>query len=330
MSHLASMLADMNNERQAARRERAREMRRAGASRSTIVRELKMRNGTVLTSWIADLPRPRGLLRARAKDEFREIAIAMRKEGKSYREIRAVVPVSKGTLSLWLRDVPMTEEHRERLIALRKDPYGRRAATLKARRVSEESRAMSASRGQIGDISSRELFLMGVVAYWAEGAKAKPWRHQSKVSFINSDRGMITLFLEWLRTIGVEADRLKFRLAIHESADVDAATRYWAEVVGVPPDLFMRPTLKRHNPKTVRHNVGEHYRGCLIIEVRRPTELYRQISGWFDGIMSSIGGSANGKPPGFGPGNRGPIPLPPAVHQATLFEAPISLVKGAR
>ena len=43
--------------------------------------------------------------------------------------------------------------------------------------------------------------------------------------------------------------------------------------------------LKRHNPKTVRKNVGEGYHGCLRIDVRRSGDLYRRIEGWAAGAM---------------------------------------------
>ena len=47
-----------------------------------------------------------------------------------------------------------------------------------------------------------------------------------------------------------------------------------------PADQFRTPTLKRHNPKTVRKNIGDDYHGCLRIDVRRSSGLYRRIEGW--------------------------------------------------
>ena len=68
--------------------------------------------GEPLTTWLRNVPAPAWTLRPNAKDDLRETAVAMRREGRSYREIGEVVGVSKGTLSLWLRDVPLTEEQR--------------------------------------------------------------------------------------------------------------------------------------------------------------------------------------------------------------------------
>jgi hypothetical protein len=44
--------------------------------------------------------------------------------------------------------------------------------------------------------------------------------------------------------------------------------------------------IKRHNPQTVRKNVGENYHGCLRIVVHRSSDLYRRIEGWATASMT--------------------------------------------
>ncbi len=78
------------------------------------------------------------------------------------------------------------------------------------------------------------------------------------------------------------------RLSIHESADIASATAYWSAITGVPATEFRRPVLKRHQPTTNRRNVADDYHGCLSISVRRSTELYRRIEGWFTGVAAGV------------------------------------------
>ena len=59
-------------------------------------------------------------------------------------------------------------------------------------------------------------------------------------------------------------------------------------MVAVPADCFRRPTLKKHNPATVRRNVGDSYRGCLIIYVPKSSRLYWRIEGVMAGIAREI------------------------------------------
>jgi hypothetical protein len=139
---------------------------------------------------------------------------------------------------------------------------------------------VSAAAAEIGGLSDREILIAGAIAYWCEGAKAKPARHIDRVIFINSDAGLIMFFLRFLSAAGVSPDDLVLRVYIHENADAEAAQQYWLDLTGTRPDQFRRPVLKRHNPKTVRTNVGEAYHGCLRIDVLRSAELYRRIEGW--------------------------------------------------
>ena len=274
-------------------REAARQLRREGKSRSQIQEALGLKSGgSALTRWLKDIPPPEWTKRPKAKDDLRALAVQMRLAGKSYRQILATLPlpVAKSSLSLWLRDIPLTEEQRGVLALRQWEAVSRRAQSVRAQRVRRQKATISTAREQIQSLAESELFVAGLVAYWAEGSKAKPWRPGGEsLTFINSDPDMIRLFLAWLDLLGVSRDRLICRLSIHESADLSEATNYWANLVGLPPGDFGKPSLKRHNPKTVRHNTGETYRGCLVIYVRRSTELYRQVAGWWSGVAGCLG-----------------------------------------
>jgi transposase len=265
-------------------------MRLAGMSRSQIADALGLGSGgEPLGRWLHGVPAPAWTRRPTAKDDLRATAVAMREKGRSYREIQAEVGVSKSTLSLWLRDVPLTEEQQRALDLRSPAAATRRAKAIRASAAQRRARVEAEARAQVTELSESELFVAGVVAYWAEGAKNKPWRTGTRVAFLNSDPAMIRLFLHGLRLLGVELERLQFRVHIHESSDVPGAEAFWAHVVGDDGGRFSRSTLKMHNPLTIRKNVGESYHGCLCVSVRRSAELNLQITGWFDGITAAAG-----------------------------------------
>jgi hypothetical protein len=222
------------------------------------------------------------------KPEARAQAVALRLQGWSYSQILEVVDASPGSLSLWLRDVPLTDEQRAALAKRNGEGVRRAAVVNRSRRVERQRAIEDGAAAEIGPISARELFLVGVGLYRAEGCKAKPWSVSTGVTLTNSDPTVVQLFLAWLRLLGIGDDEFSVRVAIHESADVAGATAFWAAATGVCTDRFLRPTLKRHNPKTVRRNVGERYVGCLVVRVRRSTELNRRIAGWWAGIVGGI------------------------------------------
>lgn len=268
------------------RPQQAVDLRLAGLSRSQIQTALGLRSSKLLTAWLQGVPPPAWTERPRAKDELRAHALALRLEGKSYNDIRAQVGVSKSTLSLWLRDVPLTDEHR---LALEMRSVDQRSQARHARRLRRNQTIMSAACDEIAELSERELFIAGLVAYWAEGAKNKPGGPNRQVSFINSDPAMIRLFLAWLALLGIGSGDLTFRVSIHESGAPEDAEEYWADCVGVDRSVFRRTTLKRHNPKTNRTNVGADYRGCLTVGVKRSSDLNLMIAGWYLGLAEATG-----------------------------------------
>jgi hypothetical protein len=56
----------------------------------------------------------------------------------------------------------------------------------------------------------------------------------------------------------------------------------------IPPEALAKPTLKRHNPTTVRHNTGEDYHGCLVIQVPKGRRLYWRIEGIMAGLAKAV------------------------------------------
>ncbi|GAA2219805.1 hypothetical protein [Streptomyces nogalater] len=264
-------------------RERAVALRRSGHSLRQIRDELKIHNNDLLNQLVKGEPPPEWTKRPNAKDDLRDRARELRLQGWTYDRIQAELGCSKSSISLWVRDLPKPEP--------RYTPEEQRAlmneglAHLRATRDREREETKQRAAAAVGRLSDRELFLIGVGLYWAEGAKDKPYSRRELVLFVNSDPGMISVFLAWLDLLGVERDRRRFRVMIHESADVAAAERYWADLVGVDAGLFSRTTLKKHNPKTVRKNSGEAYRGCLVISVLQSADLYRRIEGTWYGIV---------------------------------------------
>jgi transposase len=337
-------------EEKAGFKEQAVAMRRAGIGAKRIAKQLGI-GVDLCQELLRDEPPPASLMRVRAKDELREVAIQLRREGRTYPEIREELGVSKSSLSLWLRDLDFpTEEQRT---ALRAGTPGEPAdealltgselaRELRAEgwllreiaeelgvapktayvwckgipvppravhgRSAEETRAMAraywdaerqrrdvvrqecidAHRRRVGRLTDHQLALVVATAYWCEGSKSKPWRREERLVFINSDPDLIRLFVRWLASRGVGLDRCRVSLSIHESGDLEGSTAYWAKALGADASSFAKPSLKRHNPKTVRKNIGVEYRGCLAISVRQSRDLYREIEGLWRGVAAGL------------------------------------------
>ncbi|MEU2521485.1 helix-turn-helix domain-containing protein [Streptomyces pseudogriseolus] len=267
-------------------REQAVALRRAGLSRRQIRDRLRVDNNDILNRLLQGEPAPDWTRRPNAKDDLRAQARQLRLQGWTYDQIQVELGCSKSSISLWVRDLPKPERRapsEQARLANRLRWEHELAVRDEQRRRTKEAAAL-----EIGPLSDRDLFLAGVALYWAEGAKDKPYQRRENVLFVNSDPGVITLYLAWLDLLGVERDRLRYRVMIHMTADVEGAKRYWADLVGVDVSTFQKTTIKKHNPTTVRKNVGDTYRGCLVVRVSQGAELYRRIEGWWTGMISGI------------------------------------------
>ncbi|MCX5283824.1 hypothetical protein [Streptomyces sp. NBC_00198] len=267
-------------------RDQALSLRAAGLSRRQIRDRIQVHNNDLLNRLLEGEPPPDRPRHPRAKDDLRARARELRLQGWTYDRIQLELGCSKSSISLWVRDLPTPERRkrtREEASAIAKRGW---EVTMRLR-DEERRRTKEAAAAEIGALSDRELFLLGVGLYWAEGSKTKPHLTQERVTFINSDPRMIEVYLAWLRLLGVTPDRLRLHVHIHETGDVEGAERFWTELVGTDATALGKTYLKRHNPKTNRKNLGQDYRGCLVIRVLGSAELYRRIEGWWYGIVLS-------------------------------------------
>src|SRR5579859_21520 len=270
-------------------REQAVQLRRQGKS----LRQIKsilgpIGNGTLNVALKGEPP-PEWTRRPNAKDDLRARARELRTLGMDYDAIAAALGVAKSSVSLWVRDLPIPAGLSLAGRMERSAESTRRYWALeRPAREAQRAATRRAAATELGHLTKRELLIAGAIAYWCEGSKSKPYRRTNRVNFINSDPSLICLFLQFLDAAGTPRSDLTFRVCIHESADVDAAQTYGARVTGASPGQFRRPTLKRHNPRTHRKNVGEDYHGCLRIDVRCSAALYLRIEGWAATAMAGM------------------------------------------
>lgn len=262
---------------------RARLLRREGKTYDEIRVALDLPvSDDALQLWLKGIPRPRETWRSRPKVELRQQCRRLRALGYTYSEIAEATGAPGGSISVWVRDIRVPNRERaegRRLGALRASARKRAAQSDRKRELER-----SVATASIGPLTDRELFIAGVALYWAEGSKSKPYDRRERITFINSDAGVIEVFLAWLKLMGVGLEECRFRVHIHETADVAAAEAYWASHVGASRDVFQRATLKKHRPGTNRRNIGDDYRGCLVINVLQSAALYRNVEAWWLGI----------------------------------------------
>ena len=241
-------------------------------------------------------------------------AVQLRRQGVTYQEIMRRLGLTKSTLWRWLKAEGLVDGQSQHYTERRLLAQKKAAETVHRLRVERTRATMSRAYQDIGLLTSRELQLIGAALYWAEGAKQKPHNIGQRVTFANSDPEMLRVFMTWLRrTCELSIDQLAFELYIHESANVDAAQRFWASTLHVPLERF-RIRFKRHNVSPRRKNIGAQYVGLVRISVKQSTDLNRRIAGWIRGIVHALGSGLTVCHRALDPANPGSTPGSPADH----------------
>ncbi len=224
-----------------------------------------------------------------AKSAQRLEARKLRRTGLSINVIAKKLGVSKSSVCLWCNDINLTQKQKEVLIKHSKDG-GEKGRLLGAKHNKEERikrQKYFENQGilEVGLLSKRELFLVGVALYWAEGSKKT-----RDVVFINSDPTMIALFIRWLKEcLFVDESRIYCKVGInkiHESR-IDEVEKYWSKTTGIQRSRFSKVSLKKVKNQKVYENFNSHY-GSLAIRVRRGTNLNYEILGYIEGIKQNI------------------------------------------
>ena len=219
----------------------------------------------------------------------KEKAIKLRRRGFSYSEILKEVPVAKSTLSLWLRSVGLAKEQKQRLTEKRLAALLRGAYAKRNYRLVITEEIKNKARREVGKLSNREVWLIGIALYWAEGHKEKI--KSSNVRFTNSDPQMIKLFLRWLQKIcKISKKDIFCEIYLHETATKreQEIRKYWSKITNFPLVQFQKIRWKKNKINTKRKNIGKDYRGLLRITVRKSTNLNRKITGWIEGICKKV------------------------------------------
>lgn len=217
------------------------------------------------------------------KENEMNAAVELRKQGFSMAEIAKKISVSKGSVSRWVGKVPLTESQKKGL-SLRgrsKESIERRRVARLENGIAERQMTIDIAKGQIKKISEKELWLIGVMLYWAEGGKT----NRGVVRFSNSDPEMIKIMMAFFRRVcAVPEEKFRGHIHIHPHLDHKKAEKYWSDVAGIPQKQFYK-TYRKMNVAS-KHKRDNLPLGTMDIYICS-TALFLRIFGWVQGVFKS-------------------------------------------
>ena len=218
----------------------------------------------------------------------KNLAINLRKKGKSYNEIARILKIPKSTLSYWLRDVKMSPGIEAKLWSETRKKWAENITKFNkkqseiAKRRAEEYQKIAVK--DIGNFSKRELLLIGTALYWAEGSKKSRWTLQ----FSNSDPLMIKLMMKFFQKIcNTPREKIKAMVQIHSNVTSEEAINYWSKISKIPKTQFTKcysrltPSSKQKRPfNTLPYGTFR----ITICDI----QTTNKVKGWIRGISKKF------------------------------------------
>ncbi len=201
---------------------------------------------------------------ARLRD--RNKAIELRKQGKTYSEIRREIPVAKSTLSNWLVGFPLTAEQ---MVYLEKSKKKNRFLSIEKIRTTKQKKredrinaTYEKQKEHWSSLSKRELELAGIFLYWGEGAK----RMNGPIFINNTDPKVLKFTLYWMITsLDIPKENIKVFLQLYKDMDIKKEMEYWSNELNLPLLQFAKPYIKQSTRVNINHKGFGHGTCGLLV-----------------------------------------------------------------
>ena len=200
-----------------------------------------------------------GMLISIMKKELRLKAIELRKIGHSVKELHHEIGVSKSTISRWIQNIVLSQKAQKRLTDRSTKARIKAELTIREKTRQKKIEANNFAAGMINSccIDDSLKAIVCSMIYFCEGAKSL-----DTVCFINSDPGMIALFLSLLRnSFDLDEKKLRVLMQLHDYHDEKLQRKYWSSITRIPENQFNKTYFKISDHRYKK----EGYQGCIMV-----------------------------------------------------------------
>lgn len=216
--------------------------------------------------------------------EERLKAQELRRRGLSYGEIMLRLPVSKSNLSDWCKDIPLTKKQEHRLLRI-KSLGQRKGSIIAARnkritRIKRTKEIFKKAKLELGKLSRRDKFLIGIALYAGEGNKT-----DRQAGFANSDPRLIKFMMSWFKTYcKIPISSFRGAIWLHENLIERDAKNYWSNLTGIPTNQFYKTYIAKNKTESKKIRKHIHKYGVFSINFSN-SDQHRRIIGLIAGIL---------------------------------------------
>ncbi len=211
----------------------------------------------------------------------------MRKQGDSYSMITSKLDVSKSTLSSWLKEIPY--EPNEKVWARIKSGPLKSGKIKHNKKVQDIARIKKISGQELGKITARDVWMLGLGLYLGEGSKS-----YEIIRIINSDPKIIKLAVKWFKnTCGLSSKNITIAIHLYPDNDEKECLTYWSKAVNIPLVQFRKTQVDSRTDKSDKKMRKLPYGTAHVTIVSNGNpdfgvNLHRRIMGWIESSLGQI------------------------------------------
>lgn len=210
----------------------------------------------------------------------KEIAVYLRKQGKTYSEIIGLLEIPKTTLSNWLSGHPLTltqlkllgkNKKIRNLLGVEKTTRIKRLKKLK--RLEE---TFKNEKSLLSNLTGREKYLLGLFLYWGEGKKGT----HGTIGLNNTDPLLVKFFLVWMvEVLGIPKNRIKVAIHLYKDMNVEKSLGFWSRCLDLSLRHFNKPYIKESKITDVNQvGYGKGTCGLYVCNTRLKEKIMAGIS----------------------------------------------------
>lgn len=219
--------------------------------------------------------------------KLRSEAEELRSQGYSYTLINQKLGISKSTMHYWFKDRPFVPN--SEVVERMKSGPTKAGIDRHNERVRSIRLIRSAAAKEIGVLTKRDVWMLGLGLYVGEGSKSI-----ESIRIINSDPAVVRMSIRWLKEIcGLDDSNLRITLHVYPDTDIKKCHSYWQEITNLPETSFYKDTIDKRRNKN-NNKKGKLPYGTVHLRVvsdgdpSKGVKLFRKIEGWTIGAINQV------------------------------------------
>jgi hypothetical protein len=208
----------------------------------------------------------------------KQLAITLRKEGKTYREIEKEINISRSTLCEWFKNEDWSKKLKNNNI--------NKNITLSTNRILILNQARQIKLAnlyfKVSEEAEKEyqifkkdpLFMAGLMLYAGEGDK----RNQNNTRISNSEFYIHDIFIKFSeKYLNIEKKNIKFNLLVYPDLDIKECCNIWSRELGIDLGNFHKTQVLKgkESTKKLQYGVGISIISSVVV-------VKKKILRWLD------------------------------------------------